>query len=86
MSAKAHHIMIGRDSWCNWTGCVAGQRIQAQASAESGIAPFDLMCGHDTRAGAERVAKALRPHYRRGRVRVVPGNCPESLALLISQG
>lgn len=77
MPAKAHHIMIGADSWCNWSGCEAGRKIQDRASAESGIARHDLMCGHLSRKGAERVAKALRPHFKRGRVRIVQGACPE---------
>ena len=68
----AHHIIIGdHDTWCDWTGCQAGQDIMAKAGR--------VMCSHESAAAAQRAAKALRPHFRRGRVKVVAGDCPHDL-------
>lgn len=63
-----HHIMIRGDTWCDWTGSQAGQAINAKAG--------QVLCGHHTKAGALRGAKALRPHFKRGAVKVVAGDCP----------
>lgn len=64
-----HHIMIRGETWCDWTGSQAGLAINAQAG--------DVQCGHHTRASADRAAKALRPHFRRGAVKVIAGDCPQ---------
>lgn len=63
-----HHIMIGDQTWCDWTGCKAGLDIQAKAG--------HVTCGHSSAASAQRGAKALRPHFRHGAVKVVAGACP----------
>ncbi len=65
-----HHLTINGDPWCGWTGCEAGQDINAKAG--------DVTCGHASGASARRGAQALRPHFKRGAVRVVPGECPHS--------
>lgn len=72
MHAKnPHHLRIGPDTWCDWLGCTAGQKINA---AEGG----KLTCESVSRAQAERVARLLRPHFKRGRVKVIPGPCPHA--------
>lgn len=64
-----HHIMIGDTTWCDWTGCKAGLDIQAKTGR--------ITCGHDSAAAAKRAAQALRPHFKRGRVKVIAGPCPQ---------
>lgn len=69
MKPHHHHVTIGADPWCDWTGCTAGQDITRKIGRHIG-------CGHTSAAAAARAAKALRPHFRRGRVKVVAGPCP----------
>lgn len=67
-----HHLTIGREQpepWCRWLGCKAGQDINLVA---------EVSCDHSSRAAADRAAKKLRPHFRRGAVRVVAGPCPHA--------
>lgn len=61
------HIMIGDQTWCDWTGCQAGADINRKV----GI----VTCSHGSTAGALRAAKLLRPHFRKGVVKVVAGRC-----------
>lgn len=63
------HIMIGDQSWCQWGGCQAGRDIDQKVGQH-------VTCGHKTKAAALRDAALLRPHFRRGRVTVVTGDCP----------
>lgn len=68
-----HHLTIGRDKpepWCNWLGCDAGRSIGAQSGVEC--------CDYSSRAAAEAAAKKLRPHFKRGAVRVIPYPCPNA--------
>lgn len=65
-----HHITIGADTWCAWTGCQAGQDINAKAGGHT--------CSHASAYAAQRAAKALRPHFNRGVVKVVAGDCPNA--------
>jgi len=68
-----HHLVIGRDTvdpWCVWTGSQAGQSIAEKAGRPT--------CDHSSRAAADRAAAKLRPHFRRGAVRVVAGPCPHA--------
>lgn len=69
-----HHIVIGKaaDTWCEWTGSQAGREINEKAGR--------VTCDHSSLAAALRGAKALRPHFRRGAVRVVSGRCPHAEA------
>lgn len=67
-SPNHHHLTVGGDSWCERSGSTAGAAINEKAGR--------VLCGHLTKSGAERGAKALRPHFRRGVVRVVAGQCP----------
>lgn len=69
--ANHHHIMIGNDTWCDWSSCQAGADINQKAG--------DVKCGHTTAAAAQSAAKALRPHFKHGRVKVVQGPCPQDL-------
>lgn len=34
------------------------------------------LCGHNSKASAIEAARRLRPHFKRGRVKVVEGRCP----------
>ena len=65
-----HHLTVGDQPWCDWTGCKAGQDIDAKAGGHT--------CGHATGASAQRAAKALRPYFKRGAVRVASGPCPQA--------
>lgn len=71
MTTATHHILVGDTTWCDWTGCKAGQDINHKAG--------DVTCGHSSGAAAQRAAKALRPHFRRGAVKVVAGDCPNDV-------
>ena len=64
-----HHIKVGDDPWCDWLGSQAGQRINTAVGK-------DCLCGHWTAASAKATASLLRPHFKRGRVKVVAGRCP----------
>jgi hypothetical protein len=66
-----HHITVGDTLWCDWSGCKAGMDIQAKVG--------HVTCGHGTLASALRGAKALRGHFKRGRVKVVSGPCPSDI-------
>ncbi len=65
---KTHHIMIGDQPWCQWSGCKAGQDIMAKIGRH-------ITCSHSSAAAAKRAAQDLRPHFKRGRVKVVAGQC-----------
>lgn len=65
-----YHLTVGGDSWCSWTGCAAGQCIADKAGVRS--------CHYASRAAARQAAAALRPHFRRGSVKVVDGDCPHA--------
>lgn len=67
---QLHHITVGEQSWCEWTGCQAGADIATKAGQHT--------CGHTSGRSAQRAAQALRPHFRRGAVKVVAGSCPVS--------
>lgn len=67
-----HHLTIAGEAWCDWTGSIAGQAINAKAGG--------VCCSHATLTAARTGAKALRPHFKRGRVRIVEGECPQALA------
>lgn len=69
MTGKTHHIQIGTtgDTWCDWTGSQAGQDIMKKTGP--------VMCSHSSAAAANRAATLLRPHFKRGRVKIVAGEC-----------
>lgn len=72
------HITINGRPFCGWTGCLAGMDIQRKverANTGAGLPP--VLCGHTSLNRARRVAQALRPHFVRGAVAVVAGDCPE---------
>ena len=54
--------------WCEHAGCQAG----AQVVHETGV----YQCSYPTRKEAEEAAKKLRPHFKRGIVKVGTGQCP----------
>jgi len=64
---QTHHLMIGDQSWCSWTGCVAGMDIMKKTG--------HITCDQPSGAAAKRAAQALRPHFKRGAVKVVAGAC-----------
>lgn len=68
--ATQHHIMVGKDHWCDRTGSTAGMDINNKAGG--------VLCGHDSLKSALAGAKALRPHFRRGVVKIIAGPCPHS--------
>lgn len=75
---KKAHIIVGGEPFCNWTGTQAGREIQEKvARANSNLEPSDVCCGHRSIRGANRIAQALRPHFRAGAVVVVQGECPQ---------
>lgn len=61
------HLTIAGQPYCTWLGCRAGVDIDAKAGG--------FLCNQDSLNAAERAAKALRPFFRRGAVRVVRGYC-----------
>lgn len=68
-----HHLTIGRtkpEPWCNWLGCEAGRSIGAKAGVEC--------CDYSSKAAADAAARKLRPHFKRGAVRVVATPCPNA--------
>lgn len=67
------HIAIGDSTLCEWSGCAAGAE---KVRAASQVLGKPCTCGHGTMASAQRAAKVLRPHWKRGVVRVVRGPCP----------
>lgn len=72
MTGKTHHIQIGNSgTWCSWTGTQAGLDIMRKAAGPGG----QITCSHSSRAAAQRAAALLRPHFKRGAVKVVPGQC-----------
>lgn len=66
-----HHITIGGQPWCGWTGTQAGLDIQRAVGSA-------VTCGHKSGAAAHRGAKLLRPKFKHGRVKVVTGACPHA--------
>lgn len=77
---KQHaYITIGGESLCSYTGCVAGSQTRDKAQARDPQAR--IVCGHGSTASANRAARALRPSFRRGKVKVVQGMCPDLMAL-----
>jgi len=73
MKRKAH-ITIGGQPFCEWTGCQAGRDAQlAAATRDPGAV---TVCGHASHASANRLARALRPQFKTGSVKVVSGVCP----------
>lgn len=69
------HITIGGDPFCGWLGTQAGTDKVREAQARDPAATCN--CGHLTLASARRSAKALRPAFKRGAVKVAYGDCPE---------
>lgn len=67
---NTYHIRIGDDPWCRWTGCAAGQSIMEKSGR--------VTCSHTSQRKALAAAKKLRPHFKRGRVRVFEGQCEEA--------
>jgi len=63
--AHHHYIAIGGGPLCDWLCTAAGADMAGR-----------FMCGHSSKAAADRDAKAIRPRFRRGAVKVVPGKCP----------
>lgn len=68
MTRVPHHIMIGDTPWCDWSGCQAGRDIMTKIGQH-------ITCGQPSGAAARRAAQALRPHFRKGAVKVVAGHC-----------
>lgn len=68
-TAQHHHITVGDDTWCQWGGCQAGRDIDAKVGSH-------VTCGHGSKTAALRAAALLRPHFRKGAVKVVKGDCP----------
>jgi hypothetical protein len=68
------HIEIGSTPWCEWTGCAAGMIVAEAAGVH--------LCGFETVKEAEEAARKLRPHFKRGRVKVVRGECPIAKSVL----
>lgn len=62
-----HHLTVGHEPWCNWTGCHAGRQVMEKTGL--------VRCGYGAKASAERAASKLRPHFKRGTVKVVAGEC-----------
>lgn len=80
---KPAHILIGSEPWCNWLGTEAGRKIAMKVEAAnqgSGIAAHDVLCECNTTRKTRRIAQALRPHFKRGRVKVVRGPRPTGAA------
>lgn len=63
-----HHLTVAGQPYCGWLGCQAGRDI----AAKSGVSG----CTTASKAAAERAKKALAPHFRKGAVQIVPGDCP----------
>lgn len=70
MTARVHHLTVGGQTWCNWTGCKAGQDVNAEAGG--------VTCHHPSGAAARKAAAKLRPYFKPGAVRVVATPCPEA--------
>lgn len=68
------HITVGGDPFCDWLGTQAGAAKVREAQARDPKA--SCTCGYMKTADAERSARALRPGFKRGRVKVVTGLCP----------
>ncbi|USN14391.1 hypothetical protein KABACHOK_05780 [Brevundimonas phage vB_BpoS-Kabachok] len=68
------HITVGGEPFCGWLGTQAGADKVREAKARDPGA--SCACGHMKTADAERSARALRPGFKRGRVKVVSGFCP----------
>ncbi|AFU88239.1 hypothetical protein CcrColossus_gp369 [Caulobacter phage CcrColossus] len=68
MCKQTHHITIGGRPYCDLLGSVAGLAIAKDTGVDS--------CSHPSGAAAQRAAKALRPRFKYGRVKVVAGDCP----------
>lgn len=75
-TAQPHHIQIGDSTLCEYTGCLAGGAIAAKASRMLGDA---ITCGQSSAAAARRTAAVLRPYFKPGVVKIVPGHCGHSL-------
>ena len=67
---QPHHLTVNGQPYCGWTGCQAGRDIAVKSGVDH--------CSHTTKASAERAAFRLRPHFRRGAVKIAPGTCPEA--------
>ncbi len=65
-----HHLTVGGEPWCAWTGCQAGRDIETKAGRWT--------CGQVSAAAATRAARALRPHFRPGAIKIVAGACPDA--------
>lgn len=77
---KQHaYITIGGESLCSYTGCVGGLKTRDKAQARDPQA--NIVCGHGSTTAAQRAARALRPEFKRGKVKVVQGMCPDLMAL-----
>lgn len=62
-----YHLQIGDRTFCDVTGCVAGQATAAKAGVTA--------CSYPSRQKARDAAKALRPFYC-VTVKPVKGECP----------
>lgn len=73
--AQPAHITVGGQPFCGWLGTKAGaDKVRAAQPRDPKAA---CTCGHRTTAAAQRSAAALRPDFKRGSVKVVPGFCPD---------
>lgn len=66
--ATRHHLTINGRPYCEWTGCMAGQAIAEKTGVTA--------CTHTSQNAARRAKSLLQPHFGRGKVAVVVGNCP----------
>lgn len=68
------YIAVNGDPFCTWTGTQAGiAKVKAAQERDPGAS---CTCGHRSTASAERSARALRPEFKAGMVKVVKGFCP----------
>jgi len=65
-----HHLTVGGSPWCDWLGTTKVLELSRLDPA------LPCRCGHRSAAEALRAAKVLRPYFKRGSVKVVPGPCP----------
>lgn len=75
MQTQPAYLTVGGEPFCGWLGTQAGADKVKAAKARDPQA--SCKCGHHTTAAAQRSAAALRPEFKRGRVKVVPGFCPD---------
>lgn len=69
------HIRIGKEGFCRWLGCAAGQDKAREAAQALGLDPSAVTCEYADPAQAQAVAEALKPLFREGAVTVVEGEC-----------